>query len=641
MSWPSNRLIKRAYRKLAGHDELIDYSDWKKALSVDSDFLARRMFSVIDTDHSGYIDYDEFREFVLALKGNDRIAFLFNCYDVDNDGKLTREELRSILSTSLSEQDLALSEDTLDEMVQSVLDAAKVKKHSINVRDLAVLFEHFPDLTLQLDHFLRQLLGQNLQRKKSHRPIADFGKRVNAAMHVSLIPHLWLLVYLAANVYLFASAMTSYAMEGASLAVQIARGGGACLNLNAALVLIPILRSILTLLRHNILHRLLPLDRLTDAHRLFGFAIILFSGIHISAHIVNYVQANQPLLENLFSTTVGLTGVAISACLLLMWRSAQRRKTDYERFVLTHLLYAPFIVAILIHAPNFWLWFTPVAILLLIDALIRFFFRYKRVEITDLKPLSERVTQVKFKRGKHFKFVPGDYIRIRIPAISRWEWHPFTLSAAPESNRIDIHVRHAGNWTAALNNLANKRHKGRQKWTAYIDGPYAAPTSGFYRAPVAVLIAGGIGVTPFASVIHSFLKSARTTPNRLYFHWLNRSQRSYSWFIDLIHQAEAKLGNSRFNATIHLTRLRLNLSNLLLQIAFNAYWGNHKKDALTGLQARTQTGRPDWSQVFSKLRDEHPKTPVHIYFCGPKPLGKELRKEALRQGLLFHEEQFE
>lgn len=517
MNWRQRRKVRRSYRRIAGADELIDYQDWKSALSVKSDFLAKRLFTVIDADASGYIDFNEYQSFLSGLQGEERLSLLFRCYDVDDDGKLTREELSTILTTSLAEQKLSMSEEILNEMVQSLLDAAQVNKHSLNPQDFARLFETYPEMTRQIDRFVNQLIGNSKQKTKSNKPMASMLKRWGASLRLNFIPYVWAGGYAFVNLYLFLNAMEVYAQSGASLAVQLARGGGACLNLNAALILLPMMRGIMSGLRHSKLAILLPLDHLTSIHKMIGYACILFTVIHVGAHITNYIQTEQDVVIALSQTLVGVTGVVITLSLLFMWWTAQRRQKKYERFVLTHLLYAPFLVALLYHGPSFWLWLAPIGSLFLLDGLLRLVFRYRRVDVTELKALSERVTAVKFKRGRHFKFVPGDYVRIRIPEISRWQWHPFTLSAAPESDRLSVHVQSAGNWSAALNNIANQPHKERQQWKAYIDGPYAAPTSSFYRAPIAVLVAGGIGVTPFASVIQSALKSSDKSPEHLYF----------------------------------------------------------------------------------------------------------------------------
>lgn len=50
-----------------------------------------------------------------------------------------------------------------------------------------------------------------------------------------------------------------------------------------------------------------------------------------------------------------------------------------------------------------------------------------------------------------------------------------------------------------------------------LDGPYGAPSSHIFRAQHAVLIATGIGVTPFASILQSIMfkywKARHTCPN--------------------------------------------------------------------------------------------------------------------------------
>lgn len=52
--------------------------------------------------------------------------------------------------------------------------------------------------------------------------------------------------------------------------------------------------------------------------------------------------------------------------------------------------------------------------------------------------LPSKVTHLVIKRPHHFYFRPGDYVFVNIPAIAKYEWHPFTLSSAPEQEGILI-----------------------------------------------------------------------------------------------------------------------------------------------------------------------------------------------------------
>ena len=41
---------------------------------------------------------------------------------------------------------------------------------------------------------------------------------------------------------------------------------------------------------------------------------------------------------------------------------------------------------------------------------------------------------------------------VKIPKIARNEWHPFTISSAPElKNELWVHIRSLGNWTNKVN----------------------------------------------------------------------------------------------------------------------------------------------------------------------------------------------
>ena len=62
-----------------------------------------------------------------------------------------------------------------------------------------------------------------------------------------------------------------------------------------------------------------------------------------------------------------------------------------------------------------------------------------------------RVTELVIKKPIQFKHNPGDWVFIKIPAIAKYEWHPFTISSAPENkDTFTLHVRGAGNWTNML-----------------------------------------------------------------------------------------------------------------------------------------------------------------------------------------------
>ena len=55
------------------------------------------------------------------------------------------------------------------------------------------------------------------------------------------------------------------------------------------------------------------------------------------------------------------------------------------------------------------------------------------------------------EKPERFKHSAGDWVFIKIPKISSFEWHPFTISSAPETeDTFTLHIRGVGNWTNSL-----------------------------------------------------------------------------------------------------------------------------------------------------------------------------------------------
>ena len=65
--------------------------------------------------------------------------------------------------------------------------------------------------------------------------------------------------------------------------------------------------------------------------------------------------------------------------------------------------------------------------------------------------LPSKVVNLVIKRPPNFNFKPGDYLYVNIPSIANFEWHPFTISSAPEQmDTLSLHIRAVGHWTSSL-----------------------------------------------------------------------------------------------------------------------------------------------------------------------------------------------
>eukprot|EP00347_Sterkiella_histriomuscorum_P001887 403370288 len=66
--------------------------------------VAESAFKLFDRDRSGFIDFREFccgLSIICLSSNNEKIRFIFDLFDLDRDGYLNRQELRTLLETSV------------------------------------------------------------------------------------------------------------------------------------------------------------------------------------------------------------------------------------------------------------------------------------------------------------------------------------------------------------------------------------------------------------------------------------------------------------------------------------------------------------------------------------------------------------
>lgn len=159
----------------------------------------------------------------------------------------------------------------------------------------------------------------------------------------------------------------------------------------------------------------------------------------------------------IFATAMPTGWILIVILLVMVFFSMPfiRKKGLFQVFYLTHWLHIFYFIVLLMHAANFWKWFLLPFVLLVFERIFTCFrvqsTKYGDTYIRDVRLLSSKVTQLVITRPPNFKFRSGDYIFIKIPKLARYEWHPFTISSAPElQGELWLHIRSLGNWTNKL-----------------------------------------------------------------------------------------------------------------------------------------------------------------------------------------------
>ncbi|KAF1437721.1 NADPH oxidase 5, partial [Spheniscus demersus] len=728
------RWVTKQFGSIAGEDKEIDLEEFKTALQVKESFFAERFFALFDSDGSGTISLEELlKALSLLVHGNetDKLRFLFQVYDVvralrhirvpaltrrgacsprAGSGSIDPDELRVVLRWCLRESAIALPEERLGDLTLALFEAAdKDHSGSITFKELKEELEGFPEVMENLTISAASWLKPPPPTERSRWP--RYLTRVYWHNHRSKLACLG--GYAGLNLLLFALAALQHASLGGWMAV--ARGCGQCLNFNCTFLAVLMLRRCLTWLRATPIAKVLPLDQHVVFHQLVGYVVLALAAVHTGAHIANFSRlarqdGHHALAEYLLSARPGVgglggtasqTGLALQGLLAAMLAFSSpcvRRSGHFEVFYWTHLSYISIWTLLILHGPHFWKWFVVPGCLFVLEKVVGLAWRHAGgLRIVEVNLLPSKVTHLVIERPQFFHYKPGDYVYLNIPAIATYEWHPFTISSAPEQQEtLWLHIRSLGQWTNKLYEYFQQpespspepkplsrslREKRCRHWVqvgadgaqlsanaeCYIDGPYGTPTRRIFTSEHAVLIGAGIGITPFASILQSIMyryrRRKQSCPSCHYswcedlrdeemmlrkvdFIWINRDQKHFEWFVSLLtklemEQAEQEPGGRFLEMHMYMTSAlsKNDMKAIGLQMALDLLAAKEQRDSITGLRTRTQPGRPDWSKVFGKVAEEK-KGKVQVFFCGSPALAKVIRAHCEHFGFRFFKENF-
>ncbi|XP_063268433.1 dual oxidase 2 [Prinia subflava] len=470
--------------------------------------------------------------------------------------------------------------------------------------------------------------------------------------------------------YAFASPSTGIA-ETTFVGIIISRGAAASISFMYSYILLTMCRNLITVLRETFLNHYIPFDAAVDFHRWIAMAALIFSVLHTAGHVVNiYIFSVTPLsvLSCLFSsvftddgsqlpqkyywwffqTIPGMTGVLLLVVLAVMYVFATHhfRRVSFQGFWITHHLYVLLYVLVIIHGsyaliqqPRFYIYFIIPALIYSADKLLSL--SRKKVEISVVKAelLPSGVTHLQFQRPQDFDYKSGQWVRIACMALGTTEYHPFTLTSAPHDDTLSLHIRAVGPWTTRLRELYSPKNLALLGTLPklYLDGPFGEGHQEWNKFEVSVLVGGGIGVTPFASILKDLVfKSSINSKllcKKIYFIWVTRTQRQFEWLTDIIREVEESDKNDLVSVHIYITQLaeKFDLRTTMLYICERHFQKVLNKSLFTGLRSITHFGRPPFVPFFNSLQEVHPEVQkIGVFSCGPPGMTKNV-EQACRQ----------
>ncbi|CAL8356743.1 unnamed protein product [Lota lota] len=455
--------------------------------------------------------------------------------------------------------------------------------------------------------------------------------------------------------------------ETSMAGIIVSRGSAAAISFLFPYMLLTVCRNIITLFRETFLNRYIPFDAAIDFHRFMAMTAILMTVIHSLGHVVNlYIFSisdlnilaclfPKVLVNNgselplkwswwFFQTVPGMTGVLLLFVLAFMYVFASHlfRRISFRGFWITHYLYVVVYILTVVHgsfallqAPRFYIYLIPPALIFLLDKLISL--SRKKVEIPVLRAelLPSGVTHLEFKRPQGFVYRSGQWVRIACLMLGTDEYHPFTLTSAPHEETLSLHIRAVGPWTSHLRELYTEDslvELGAHP-KLYLDGPFGEGHQEWIDFEVSVLVGGGIGVTPFASILKDLVvkssNKAKIQCKKVYFIWVTRTQRQFEWVSDIIREVEEMDTLELVSVHIYITQLaeKFDLRTTMLYVCERHFQKVWNRSLFTGLRSITHFGRPPFVAFFSSLQEVHPE--VHkmgVFSCGPPGLTKNVEK---------------
>ncbi|XP_010529624.1 PREDICTED: probable respiratory burst oxidase homolog protein I [Tarenaya hassleriana] len=695
------------------------------------DALCRRRQSMI-----AKISRDELYEFWSQITNesfDSRLQIFFDMLNTNGDGRITENEVKEIIMISASASNLSRLRERAEEYAALIMEElASDELPYIEVRQLEILLLE-KDISHSYSQSFRtsRALSQNLPDVRWKIPVRRMSRNLLYSLRENW-RRIWVLsLWFVIMAGLFTWKCFQYKKKDAyhvmGCCLLMAKGAAETLKFNMAFILLPVCRNTITYLRSTALSNFVPFNDNINFHKIISLAIMLGVILHVSNHLVcdfprilrsseddyrryliHYFGSTRPTYVDLVKGPVGVTGLLMVICMIIAFTLASRRcrrnltrlpkpfdkLTGFNAFWYSHHLLIIVYVLLIVHGvfiylvqkwylKTTWMYLAVPCILYSGERVLRFFrSRLYTVQIHKVAIYPGDVVALHMSKPPSFHHKSGQFMFVQCPAVSLFEWHPFSITSAPGDDYLSIHIRQLGDWTKGLKKVFSEacvahepgksgllRMEGSTNKSLpelLIDGPYGAPAQDYCKYDVLLLIGLGIGATPFISVLRDLLnnivrqqeqavnkipKQQKKKPetNKAYFYWVTREQGSFDWFrneMNEIADLDQMDVTEMHNYLTSFYEEGEAQSNLITMIQSLNYAKNGV-DILSGTKVRTHFGRPKWKKVLTKISDDRTSAArIGVFYCGVPALANELSQlchEFNQKGsskFEFHKEQF-
>ncbi|KAM7481923.1 hypothetical protein LguiB_006506 [Lonicera macranthoides] len=324
--------------------------------------------------------------------------------------------------------------------------------------------------------------------------------------------------------------------------------------------------------RGSVLLRLIdiPFEHATRYHVWLGHLTMLLFTLHGLFYVIAWAIEGRLLHELLAWKNIGianLPGVISLVAGLFMWVTSLPpvRRINFELFFYTHQLYVVFVVFLALHVGDFIFTMAAAGIFLfMLDRFLRFFQSRRTVEVLSATCLPCGTMELVLSKPGNLQYNALSWIFLQVREFSWLQWHPFSVSSSPLDGKYQIAVliKVLGDWTEKLRgSILNVSKENPQtelllrphsKMKVSVEGPYGHESAYHLTYENLILVAGGIGISPFIAILSDILHRIKVgkpcLPRNILIVWAVKK----SIELPLLHTLDMESICPQFSNTINL-----------------------------------------------------------------------------------------
>ncbi|KAJ7945196.1 putative Respiratory burst oxidase [Quillaja saponaria] len=689
------------------------------------DALARK--TNITGDSINKAQLKDFWDQISDQSFDSRLRVFFDMVDTNADGRITEGEIREIICLCGTTNKLSNIQNRAEEYAALIMEELDPEKCGyIMIENLETLLLHGPSHSSRGDRrYLSQMLSQKLKPTYETNPVVRWFQSTKYFLLDNWkriwVLALWIGVSLGLFAYKFVQYRNKAAYEVMGHCVCMAKGAAETLKLNMAIILLPVCRNTLTWLRNKTkLGVVVPFDDNIYFHMLIAAGITVGVAIHAIYHlacdfprILHASSEKYNLIEPFFGdrpsnywvfvkSVEGVTGIVLVILMAIAFTLATprfrrgklnlpkslKKIAGFNSFWYCHHIFIIVYALLIVHGvylylakkwyqKTTWMYLAVPVTIYAVERLIRALrSSIKQVSIIKVACYPGNVLALQMSKPPGFTYKSGEYIFVKCPAVSPFEWHPFSITSAPGDDYLSVHIRVLGDWTRQLQAKFSQAcqppsngisgllkaeclqgdNNSNTLPRVIIDGPYGAPAQDYKDYEVVLLVGLGIGATPMISILKDIVNNLKaleeeedntlengTVPSqsrvsspgglrdfktkRAYFYWVTREQGSFDWFKGIMNEVAEADHSGVIELHNYCTSVYEEGDARSALIAMLQSIHHEKKgvDIVSGTRVKSHFAKPDWRSVYKRIALNHAETTVGVFYCGQPALTKELQ----------------